>query len=152
MKTLARPRDKAEILGRLRTVGPDTAPRWGRMSAHQMVCHLADWSRLALGQKAVSPATGVMQRTFLKVVVLYVPLPWPHGIRTSPEVDQERGGTRPVDFAADVAQAEALLERVTAPTRNLDRRSHPVFGPMSDAAWLRLGYLHSDHHLRQFGA
>jgi hypothetical protein len=122
------------------------------MSAHQMVCHLADWCRLALGQKVASPQTGVLQRTILKVVVLWVPLPWPHGIRTSAEVDQERGGTPPVDFAADLAQVEALLELVTAPTRTLDRQSHPVFGPMSDAAWLRLGYLHADHHLRQFGA
>ncbi len=152
MKTLARTRDKAEILGRLRSVRPESARRWGRMSAHQMVCHLADWSRMALGQRAVSPATGVLQRTLLKAFVLYVPVPWPSGIRTSAEVDQERGGTRPIGFAADVAQAEELLELVTAPNRTLDRRLHPVFGPMSDAAWLRLGYLHADHHLRQFGA
>jgi hypothetical protein len=152
MKTLARERDKAEILGRLRTVRAESARRWGRMSAHQMVCHLADWSRMALGQRAVSPATGVLQRTLLKVVALYIPVPWPRGIRTRPEVDQEREGTRPVEFAADVAQAEELLQLVTAPTRHLDRQRHPVFGPMSDAAWLRLGYLHADHHLRQFGA
>jgi hypothetical protein len=152
MKTLARERDKAEILRRLRTVRPKSVRRWGRMSPHQMVCHLADWSRMALGQRAISPATGVLQRTLLKVVALYVPVPWPRGIRTRPEVDQERGGTRPVDFAADVTQAEALLLLVTAPTRHLDRQLHPVFGPMSDAAWLRLGYLHADHHLRQFGA
>lgn len=152
MKTLARERDKAEILGRLRSVRPESVRRWGRMSPHQMVCHLADWSRMALGQRAVSPATGVLQRTLLKVVALYVPVPWPSGIRTRPEVDQERGGTRPVVFAADVAQAEELLQLVTAPTRHLDRQLHPVFGPMSDAAWLRLGYLHADHHLRQFGA
>jgi len=151
MKTLARERDKAEILGRLRTVRPESARRWGRMSAHQMVCHLADWSRMVLGQKPVSRATGLLRRTALKWFVLYAPLPWPHGILTSAELDQDRGGTRPVDFVADVAQAEALLDLVTAPTRRLDRQPHPVFGPMSDAAWLRLGYLHTDHHLRQFG-
>jgi hypothetical protein len=61
-------------------------------------------------------------------------------------------GTRPVDFAADLAEVEALLEVVTAPGRSLDRPPHPVFGPMSEAEWLRLGYLHTDHHLRQFGA
>ena len=30
-------------------------------------------------------------------------------------------------------------------------RPHPVFGPMTRGAWLRWGYLHTDHHLRQFG-
>ena len=28
---------------------------------------------------------------------------------------------------------------------------HPMFGPMSAADWMRWGYLHADHHLRQFG-
>jgi hypothetical protein len=28
---------------------------------------------------------------------------------------------------------------------------HPIFGAMSERAWLRWGYLHMDHHLRQFG-
>jgi Protein of unknown function (DUF1569) len=151
MKTLARERDKAEILDRLRKVKPESVRRWGRMSAHQMVCHLADWSRMILGQKRVSPATGLLQRTLLKWFALYAPVPWPAGIGTSAELDQERGGTPPADFAADVAQVEALLDRVTANARSIDRLPHPVFGPMSDAAWLRLAYLHTDHHLRQFG-
>ena len=151
MKTLSRQSDKAEIVARLRSLRPDSVRRWGRMSAHRMVCHLADWSRMVLGQKPVGARSGLLQRTALKCFVLYVPVPWPHGILTSAEIDQERGGTRPIDFAADLAQAEALLDVVTAPGRSLDRPPHPVFGPMSDAEWLRLGYLHTDHHLRQFG-
>jgi hypothetical protein len=69
MRTLARSRDKAEILRRLRNVRPDSVGRWGRMSAHQI-----EW------------------------------------------------------------------------------QVHPLFGGMSDGAWLRWAYLHIDHHLRQFGA
>jgi hypothetical protein len=151
MKTLARGRDKAEILGRLRELRPESARRWGRMSVHQMVCHLADAFRMALGQKPVTPATGPLRRTIVKWFALYAPVPWPAGIPTSPEIDQEGGGTRPVDFTADVGQVEALLELVTAPTRSLGRQPHPTFGAMSEAAWLRWGYVHTDHHLRQFG-
>ena len=151
MKTLARPRDKAEILRRLRTVRPEHRRRWGRMSAHQMVCHLSDALRMAIGHKAVSPATGLFQRTVLKWTCLYAPLPWPAGIATRPEIDQQHGGTRPVDFEADRAQLEALLERVTART-SFGGQAHPTFGVLSDTAWLRWGYLHLDHHLRQFGA
>jgi hypothetical protein len=79
-------------------------------------------------------------------------LPWPAGILTRPEVDQEIGGTRPVNFAADVAELEALCERITTQSGRIHRRVHPVFGRMSQAAWLRWAYLHMDHHLRQFGA
>jgi hypothetical protein len=30
-------------------------------------------------------------------------------------------------------------------------RTHPIFGALSARDWLRWGYLHADHHLRQFG-
>lgn len=151
MKTLARQRDKVEIVQRLRQLRPESVPRWGRMSAHQMVCHLHDSFRMATGEKPVSPATGPIQRTILKWTVLYFPLPWPGGVVTRPEIDQQLGGTRPVDFEADVAQLEALVEFVTARTRSFDWQLHPIFGRMSEAAWLRWSYLHMDHHLRQFG-
>jgi hypothetical protein len=152
MKTLARPRDKAEILERLKALRPDAARRWGRMSAHQMVIHLADAFGLAAGERPFRASPTLLGRTLVKWIALYAPLRWPPGVPTSPEVDGERGGTRPTEFAADLARLEALLEAFTASTRRFDRRAHPIFGPMSDAAWLRWGYLHVDHHLRQFGA
>jgi hypothetical protein len=152
MKTLARQRDKAEILQRLRQVRPEWDRRWGRMSPHEMVCHLTDSFRMVTGEKPVSHATGPLQRTIVKWIVLYFPLRWPAGILTRPEIDQERGGTRPVDFAADVAQLEALLEFITTRAGSVNWQVHPIFGRLSEAAWLRWGYLHMDHHLRQFGA
>jgi hypothetical protein len=152
MKTLARPRDQAGILDRLRALRPDCARRWGRMSAHQMVVHLADSYRVATGERPVRARGSFLGRTLVKWFALYLPLRWPPGVRTTSEVDAERGGSRPTDFAADLAQLEALLEAFTAEARRLDGRAHPVFGRMSEAAWLRWGYLHADHHLRQFGA
>ena len=152
MKTLAREHDKVEILRRLRQVQPKSAPRWGRMNAHQMVCHLSDSFRMALGERRVSHATSVAHRTIVKWIALYLPLRWPRGILTRPEVDQALGGTKPADFLADLAQLETLIGLITAPQRNVDRPPHPIFGRLSDAEWLRWGYLHTDHHLRQFGA
>ena len=152
MKTLARRSDRDEIARRLRTVRPDSAARWGRMSAHQMVCHLADAMPMASGRRAVTPDTSLLKRTLLKWIVLYAPIRWPPGIMTSPEIDQELGGSTPLDFTADVAQVEALLEAVTVFPTSREPPPHPYFGDMSRAAWLRWGYLHADHHLRQFGA
>ena len=150
MKTLARPLDQEELVRRLRHVRPDSAARWGRMSAHQMICHLADAFRMASGEKEVSDGSGLLQRTFVKWLALYVPLAWPAGIPTRPEVDQTIGGTKPVDFALDVAQVELLLMK-TASQAPGSWPAHPIFGPMSHRAWLRWAYLHTDHHLRQFG-
>ena len=150
MRTLARPDVLAGILRRLRTVRPEQPARWGRMSAHQMICHLADALFVASGEKTVTPATGLFQRTIIKWVALYAPLRWPPGIPTPVEIDQEAGGTRPQDFTADVARVESLLRRFAEESRAI-RGEHPVFGRMSKKAWLRWGYLHADHHLRQFG-
>jgi hypothetical protein len=149
MKTLARQRDRAEILDRLRRLGPECERRWGRMTVHQMVCHLSDVCRMALGETPATPASGIMRRTMIKWIALYAPMQWPRGIQTRPEVDQEIAGTRPTEFAADIAELEALIHQLSAQTTW--PASHPIFGPLSHAAWLRWGYLHLDHHLRQFG-
>jgi hypothetical protein len=121
------------------------------MSAHQMMCHLADAFRMATGEKAVSEAPSVLPRPLVRWIALYLPMRWPQGIQTRPEVDQCLGdGTRPTQFAIDVARVEQLVEVITGPAPRFTP-VHPNFGRMSSAAWLRWGYLHTDHHLRQFG-
>jgi hypothetical protein len=151
VKTLANPRDREALVRRLRSVRPDSNPKWGRMSAHEMICHLADAFRMATGTKPVSEASGLLHRTLLKWFVLYVPLAWPAGIPTRPELDQTLGGTKPLDFVRDVLEVESLLGQFAAP-HAIDCPAHPIFGPMSQSAWHRWAYLHTDHHLRQFGA
>ena len=152
MKTLARAADKAELVRRLRMVRPDHRRRWGRMTVHQMVCHIADAFRMATGARAVTMESNLFTATVLKGVALYLPIPWMHGIRTSREIDQLAGGTCPGVFSADLADAEAQLERFVTAAAALERMPHPIFGRMSSSAWLRWGWLHTNHHLRQFGA
>jgi hypothetical protein len=153
MKTLARERDADEVIGRLRAVRENSAGRWGRMNAHQMVCHLSDGYRLLTGDLTSPLAATVLPRSVMKVVALYVPVRWPAGVPTTPELDQAAGGgTKPADFAVDVAELERLLAIVAAErSGRLTGIVHPLFGAMSEAAWLRWGYLHADHHFRQFG-
>jgi len=152
MKTLARPRDRAEIAERLLVVRPQSERLWGTLSAHQMVCHVGDAYRMALARKAVEDASTLLDRTLVKWIALYAPLRWPPGIRTRPEIDQRNGeGTPPRDFETDVAEAGELLDALVSDGPGLEGRAHPVFGVLSRAAWLRWGYRHADHHLRQFG-
>ena len=152
MKTLARPGDAAGILERLRALRPESGRRWGRMSAHQAVCHLADSFRFGVGERPARAAPGLLGRTVIKWVALYAPMRWPAGIATAPEVDSEHGGTSPADFASDLAELARLVERFATNPGRLHERVHPVFGRMSESAWHRWGWLHADHHLRQFGA
>jgi hypothetical protein len=151
MKSFLNPADRKEILERLSNLQPDSRRRWGRMTPHQMVCHLSDSFKAGLGEKANSSVSNLFKRTVAKWVALYAPLPWPHNVKTMPEMDQEIGGTPPDEFGRDRRQLVTLIERFTAPTSDILFHPHPYFGDMSESQWMRWGYLHCDHHLRQFG-
>ena len=151
MKTLSDDRCRAELVRRLADLRPDSTRRWGRMSAPQMVCHVIDSFRMMTGEKAVSPASSLLHRTVIKWIALYAPLEWPPGILTRPEVDQYGAGTKPGDFAADMATLRATLAALNTRGGNGGWPAHPIFGPMSERAWFRWAYLHTDHHFRQFG-
>jgi uncharacterized protein with PQ loop repeat len=150
-RTLADAECRAEILARLRSLRPESVRRWGRMTAPQMVCHLVDSHRMALGELDVRETQARVPRAFVKWVSLYTPMPWPAGLPTNPELDQDVDGTRPGDFAADRAALAATVEQLTS-RAGREWPRHPDFGPMSEGDWLRWGYRHIDHHLRQFGA
>ena len=128
MKTLGRERDLLEIQDRLKSLRPDSRARWGKMSADQMIRHLADAFRMATGDMVVAPNSNLFKRTLLKWVALYALLPWPPGVPTSPETDQHHGGTRPGEFAEDVRETEMYLALISAGKANLDDRPHPLFG------------------------
>jgi len=88
----------------------------------------------------------------MRWAALWLPLKWPHGVSTVPECDANGGGSRPADFERDKRQLLELLERFTTPSRDSGWQPHPFFGVMTEKEWMRWGYLHTDHHLRQFGA
>jgi hypothetical protein len=152
MKTLLNPADKEEIIHRLNAVQPTSQRRWGSMSAHNMICHLSDGFRLYMGERPAKPAPTPLPRMLTKWLALWSPFPWPHGFKTAPELDQQGGGTRPVEFATDMQELRGLVERFTQQPRDFVWKPHPHFGAMSEREWNRLAYLHADHHLRQFGA
>lgn len=77
--------------------------------------------------------------------------PWPKGFKTVAELDQQGRGTPPVEFEREVGELKILIDRFTRNPRDFQWPSHPYFGRMSEMEWMRLGYLHSDHHLRQLG-
>ena len=152
MKTLGNEADKGLVLRRLRQLKSDSPRRWGKMTPHQMICHLNDSFRSVIGEREVSSRkSNLLARTVVRWLALYAPLKWPHGVPTMPENDQERGGTPPEDFKRDVEALALTIERVTSLRKDFQWRRHPLFDEMSERDWMRWGYLHVDHHLRQFG-
>jgi Protein of unknown function (DUF1569) len=142
--------DRESVAQRLANLSPLDTRRWGAMNVHQMVCHLDDSYKCALGEKVASPASGLFQRTVMKWLALHTPTKWPKGVPTRPEMEQGNGGSLPVEFREDLhrllATFQQFCEKLPSPCLK-----HPIFGEMSAEDWMRWGYLHADHHLRQFG-
>lgn len=118
-----------------------------------MICHLSDSFRVVVGEKPAQLRPNLMNQTVIKWIALRAPMQWPKGVKTPPEVNQEGDAcTPPKDFDEDLKQLFVLVERFTATPRDFQFHPHPMFGHLSEWEWLRWGYLHLDHHLRQFGA
>lgn len=142
---------RAGMLARMSGLDPDMKPLWGRMSAHQMVCHLCDSMRMALGERPTRLLFNRPVRLIARVIALHTPVRFPRGAPTLAALDQERRGSPPGDFREDVATFVALHDRFMATGATLGPRNHPLFGRLTPREWERWAEKHTDHHLRQFG-
>jgi hypothetical protein len=152
MKTLLNPENRQEILQRLNAIGPANQRRWGKMTVEEMVCHLSDAFRGVMGEKEARRVDNWFSRSLFKWAALWFPTRWPHGVSTVPECDAKIGGTRPAEMESDLRELRELFDRFMRQPRGYGLQVHPIFGPLSEKEWMRWGYLHLDHHLRQFGA
>ena len=150
MKDISSPKVQRDVLLRIGRLSPGDQARWGRMTVHQMVCHLNDAYRAVLANKTLAPINLGIPRPLLKWIALRVPVRWPKDVPAPREIAQGLGGTQPIDFGHDRAELVGSLKEFCLRTPPAHLR-HPLFGNMSEQDWLRWAYLHADHHLRQFG-
>ncbi|MCG8607302.1 DinB family protein [bacterium] len=148
MKSLWHAEARREIVERIEALTPEHKRKWGKMECHQMICHLADQLRMALGEIETEPLQGPLRFTPIRYLVVKV-LPWPQGKTEAP---REAFTTSPTLWAADRAKLLALIERFGQAAAERLPRTHPLFGRMSCKDWAVLSYRHLDHHLRQFSA
>jgi hypothetical protein len=140
----------AEIVRRINELTPASEPLWGRMNVGQMLCHLTDSLKMAIGERPFEDKSSFASRVILKPLVLYV-ISVPKNVPTAKEMDQMRDGTPPAEFAADRAELLACLEKMCSLREDFAWSPHVKFGPMNRKQWGRLAYKHIDHHLKQFG-
>jgi hypothetical protein len=148
MKTLANDNDVREIRGRMESLTADDRAVWGLMSVAEMVCHVREAFALGLGEWTAAPVKGPLPAPVLKRLALWMPMQWPHSVPTVSELKKENAPS-PKVFAEDLLTALAAMEKFVAAKDN--RTKHAIFGSMTPTDWMRWGYLHTDHHLRQFG-
>lgn len=149
MKTLGRREDVDEIIRRVRGLRAESARRWGRMSPPEMVRHLIAAFQLGLGEKSAVWPSRLLGRTVVKWLVLYAPFRWPKNVpgpNTTRSAEEQA-----VPLSAAIEELERIIPRFILSKKRNAMLAHPFFGPLTDAQWNRWAYLHTDHHLRQFG-
>ncbi len=152
MKNILNPDVKQEIYNRLEKLDENSQRRWGKMTVNQMVCHLRDQIRLALGE-IIIPPWKIILKPLLKYFVLLGP-PVPKGkVQTFPEIDQLLGkGSKPVNLQNDIKLLKEKIEEFSDKDEAFPFAEHAAFGKLNKKQWGRLIYLHLDHHLKQFGS
>jgi hypothetical protein len=147
MRSIFNPADVASLQARLHSITATTPGLWGRMNAPQMICHVRDQMRCAIGELPAKRRKNILSNKLLRHVVVFM-MPWPKGkLPTSPEMQT----SQPTDWDEDLSITSDTLRRAAAADPDAEWAEHPVFGRLSGREWGRLIYKHTDHHLRQFG-
>jgi hypothetical protein len=116
------------------------------MTAPQMVCHVSEQMRQALGEMQAQPVSGPLAHLPLNWLVIHL-LPWPKGRAASPPEFLQRSP----EWEHDLAELKRLVNAFSARGDAAQWPPSPVFGRISGRSWGVLTYRHLDHHLRQFG-
>ena len=149
-KSLANATACANIRRRMVALTPESPRVWGSMSVGGMLCHVDDSYQTVMGERPLSPSKLAIPQGLAKLLALRSPMRWPRGMMTGESVRQGGGGTPPAEFAEDRARLLETFDRFCGCGQLIP--IHPMLGRMERADWLRWGWLHADHHLRQFSA
>lgn len=142
---------KEKTTQRINKLTPNTKPLWGKMNVNQMICHLSDVTKVALGHKKANPEGKFYHRTQLAIFLALYVVSWgkEKQVATAP-TNQEKEGTPIKEFNADKKELIDLLNRFYN-AKDDSFQTHARFGKLSNWQWGRMIAKHTDHHLRQFG-
>jgi hypothetical protein len=134
------------LVSRVRQLSPDAKGLWGKMNARQMLAHVNDAGKMALGELTAKPKKLPIRYFPIRELFIYW-LPFAKNLPTAPELQ----GRSADDWDAELREFEAVFNRLVAQQQKGAFPEHPAFGKMSARAWGVLVARHVDHHLKQFG-
>lgn len=133
-----------QIFQRIDNLKAEQKALFGKMNAHQMICHCADQLRLAIGTKTSIEYDREFANEVIALAKAGKPVPTPKGLG-----QVEGDGTKPTDFEND----KKILKEHILTFQNLPMNGyapHPYFGRIDKNRWDGLVAYHLNHHLRQF--
>jgi hypothetical protein len=148
MKSIFDTKDNLELVERFKKLSPETQALWGTMSVSQMIAHTHEPLMVMTGNKVIKyTLLGMFFGNYLKKKYIK---------------DRGFGKNLPTHkqfIVSDKKQFENELEKMLNTLQLIldkghaiiTKNKHPFFGNMTPEEWGDIMYLHSDHHLKQFG-
>ena len=147
MKTLWDEKTRRELIARARRLTPEHRALWGKFTVDRMLAHMVDAFRMGMGEIEVRqrkiPVIGTWPFNVLFIRFVGMPKNAP----TAREIIERP----PLAIESELAELEAAMDRFASQRDRKEWPRHPAFGKLSRSSWGMLGYVHTDHHLRQFG-
>lgn len=150
-QTLYMDREVAEAFkARLRTLTPESKRQFGKMTLPEMLAHLEQTFKVALGEVESKDESTWMMRNIMGPLAFHV-LPWPKGSLK----------TADIMLVAPEGEVEELKQRLIVSIdrfvevhENEPERTaiSPLLGSLTMKQWALVHGRHVPHHLEQFGA
>ncbi len=143
---------EVELASLLMTLADNTAAKWGKMNAQQMLEHLQGFFEVSTEKKIYPLVTPEEQLPLFKEF-LYSDKKFRENTKAPVAIIGEE--PLPLTQAslqdAQLALQQTISDFFTYFTTHPGKQTiHPVFGPLNFEEWVLLHYKHATHHCRQF--
>ncbi len=140
--------DADVFISRINKLTPISQHIWGTMSVGQMLAHIQQPIRVALGE--YKPKRSLIAVLFGRIAKkqLVNEKPFKQGLPTDASfvISNQR------NFADERAKSIELIQKLVGNgPEGITKEKHPFFGKLTPEEWDTLTVKHLDHHLRQFG-
>lgn len=148
MNSIFDPNDNQFLIERINKLSPQTQALWGKMSVGQMLSHMHEPLLVMRGEKVLKfTLLGMLFGNYLKKKYLK-----DRGFDKNLPTHTQSRVTNPKQFEVE---KEKLIQTLIYFRENgssvITKNKHPFFGNMTHEEWGDMMYIHTDHHLKQFG-
>lgn len=137
------------LIDRVQQLQASTPPRWGSMTATEMLLHCNMIHQQILSASASTPKKTSPKQYLIRWLVLYILPRFPHNAK-APKTVLTKGTVSNEAFTEQQSFFIEIIRRFPHHKTPI-RHYHPYFGNLSTTQWGLSLYKHLDHHLRQFG-
>jgi Protein of unknown function (DUF1569) len=139
-----------QFIIRINHLTPGTQPKWGKMTASQMLAHCNVSYEYVYEPEKYKPASGFMKiiiRLFAKNAVVSEK-PYKQNSPTGPDFKVSNDK----NFEHEKERLIGFIEKTSSlGSHFFDGKESHSFGKLSSTEWSNMFYKHLDHHLTQFG-